>query len=910
MESVDHFLKSGRFVPWEKKVRRRMKLLVLDGNSVVNRAFYGVSQSLATRDGQATGAIYGFLSILNKLLDQENPEALCITFDKKAPTFRHKLFAEYKGKRKPMPEDLVSQLPLLREVLTALNIPFYQEEGWEADDLMGTIARIDEEEDWETLIVTGDKDSFQLVTEKTSVHYVSTRMGRTSTKRMTPSSVEEEFGFAPPYIVDMKAIIGDVSDNIPGITGVGEKTIMPVLQELNSIDAIFEKLKDPEETLGLKKGMLAKVRGGEEAARLSYELATIRRDAPIVFHPKDCMRRACQVDALTEILTSLELHSLMKYYGLTVPPSESEQQLEHCQTELVTSLDRAKELLTQGESCPFLTAIPLPNLAGISLYFKDSQVCALFLEHELVDYGTFLRELFTNKSLNLVVQESKELRFLLLDEGIVAENIIFDVELAAYLLSPEEKSYDLVHLGKRHCKCTLESADHFQDSANLSPLGDKTTAYQIWSQHSALLAILYDRFLPQLQEKEMHKLYSQVELPLCAVLADMQKEGISVSRQALTLYGKKLNLRLKDLESAIITEAGEEFNINSPQQLGQILFEKMGLPPVKKTKTGYSTNVEVLEKLREDHPDCGIIALIMEQRQLSKLHSTYVKGLLKELSPMDKIHTKLQNTVTATGRLSSTEPNLQNIPIRTPLGAEIRHMFVAEQGKILVDADYSQIELRLLAHMAGDTAMISAFLSGEDIHSQTASQVFHVPVEEVTADMRRSSKAVNFGIVYGMSAFSLSQDIGVTVEEAKQYIKRYFDTYPQVKEFLDSAVQQAKTSGYSTTLYGRRRPIPELKSEKYLTRSFGERIAQNSPIQGTAADIIKMAMVAVSNRLKKENTSAKLVLQVHDELILQCDKEEQATISKLVQEEMEQVVSLAVPLSTETESGISWGDAH
>lgn len=884
------------------------KHLIIDGNSIVNRAFYGVSQNLATQDGQPTGAIYGFLTILNKLVREQAPQALSITFDEKAPTFRHLAYADYKGKRKKMPEELASQLPLLKEVLAALNIPCFSQEGWEADDLMGTMAHQGEEAGWLSVLVTGDKDSLQLITDQTHVNLVVTKMGQTQSKVITPQIFQEDYGFPAIHIIDLKSLMGDASDNIPGVKGMGEKTVLPLIQTHHSIDVIFQKLNsDPEETLGLKGKMLERLREGEEEARMSYDLATIRKNAPLTVNPQDCLCQDPNQEALTPLLLKLELFKLLESYGISAPPPQEETFVLSCQSLQPTTLEESRSLLASWTDLPRLFVLPLPHLAGVAVH--HSSTCALFLESQFPDYGTFLQELFT-APLSLVVHGSRNLIFDLLQEGITPTNITFDTEIAAYLLSPDSGSYQLEALAKRYCRFTPQPSSHYDSEEAFAPLGDLALALGTWMSHCALLELLYDKFSPKLEELGMTDLYHKVELPLAPILAGIQQEGVFVDRSALTLYGEELASRLKILEEEIYEEAGEPFNINSPKQLGFILFEKLELPPIKKTKTGYSTNADVLEKLRENHPDRKIIPQILEQRQLSKLQSTYAQGLLKVLSPQGKIHSKLQNTVTATGRLSSTEPNLQNIPIRTPLGAKLRHMFVAQPGMVLLDADYSQIELRLLAHMAQDQAMISAFLSGEDIHAQTAAQVFRVQPEEVTSEMRRAAKAVNFGIVYGISPFSLSQDIGVTVPEAKSYIDRYFTTYEGIKVYMDQVVEQAKTDGFVTTLLGRKRWIPELTSSNFHTRSFGQRIALNMPIQGTAADVIKLAMIAVDQGLKEGNFQGKLILQVHDELILQCPQEEAEALARLVQEKMEGVMDLSVPLLAETHQGKSWGDAH
>ncbi|MFI3254241.1 MAG: DNA polymerase I [Eubacteriales bacterium] len=884
-----------------------MKNLVIDGNSLLNRSFYGLV-SLTNGKGQGTGGIFGFLTTLEKLKKEEKPDSITVTFDLKAPTFRHLSYPEYKAGRHKMPEELVSQFPLLKEILSAMNLPSFSVEGFEADDLIGTIARIDQEAGWETVIVTGDRDALQLVTDLTTVCYLSS--GKGGMKRFTPALFDETYGFPPLHLVDFKGIMGDSSDNIPGIRGIGEKTALPLIQKHHSLEKIYELLEDPEETLDLKKGALAKLRGGKDMATMSYDLALIRREVPLDFHPAEYLIQEFDKERLISLLQDLDLHKFIDAYGLREMAAEEEGWLAVPMVEQKNTLSQFLDLMEnwKGET---LAVLALPELSGIALHHQEPELgrCVMMLEHSFDDYGTMLKELFS-ADVKLMVYHSKVLAFQLLSEGIVPDNIVFDVQLAAYLLAPDVRSYDLEDLVRKYCHASLIEADAFLSENAFSPLSDPEVALEAFASHCGALDVL-GRMLPDLLEKQgLTSLYQEIELPLSGLLARMEQHGISLDSGKLRLYGEKLSTRLEELEKGIYEEAGEEFNIASPKQVGVILFEKMELPPVKKTKTGYSTNVEVLEKLREDHPQHQILGMLLEQRQLSKLHATYVKGLLNVVSPEGKVHSSFQNTVTATGRLSSTEPNLQNIPIRTPLGAELREMFVASEGRVLVDADYSQIELRLLAHMAEDENMIAAFLSGQDFHTQTASQVFHVPLEEVTGEMRRSAKAVNFGIVYGMSAFSLSQDIGVTVAEAKHYIGRYFATYSQVKIYLETVVAEGKKQGFVSTLYGRKRWVPELSSSNFQRRSGAERIAQNTPIQGTAADVMKLAMLAVDRRLQKEGSGAFLVLQVHDEIILDCPAEEGAQVAQWVSEEMEAVGEFAVPLLTETHVGNTWGEAH
>ena len=885
------------------------KLMVLDGNSIVNRAFYGVSSNLTTRTGQPTNAVFGFLNILNKLLDEEQPQALCVTFDRKAPTFRHLAYEGYKAQRKPMPEELASQMPILKEVLSALNIPMYELDGWEADDLIGTIARRDEGAGWDTVIVTGDKDSLQLVTDHTTVKLVSTRMGRTTTKDMTPESFREAYGFAPIHIIDLKALMGDASDNIPGVKGIGEKTAMALLAQQPSIDGLYANL----DKMDVKPAARKKLVEGEEAARMSYDLATIRTDAPIDFKPEDNLCRKPDEPRLYQLFLDLEFAKLIDKYHLTAPQGEgaAAEQPEFsasCESGVVDDPARARELLALWAGLDRVAVLALPSLDGVCVTWEQGEEghAALLLSDRLECYNDILKGLFA-PGIRKMTHGAKELCRALLSEGIAPGGFVFDTEVAAYLLAPADGSYDLEKLGMTYFNHQFpKAADYLADGA-FGPLADLGTSAGAFLSHCALVAALEPVLTGRLKELGMWELYQTVELPLCSVLAEMEQEGFLIDRKALAEFGDMLSGRIQTAQKNIFDLAGEEFNINSTQQLGRILFDQLGLPPVKKTKTGYSTNADVLDKLRGSHP---IIGEILEYRQLTKLKSTYADGLGKVIAPDGRIHTCFQNTVTATGRLSSTEPNLQNIPIRTELGAQLRKMFVAPAGRVLVDADYSQIELRLLACMAGDRAMIDGFNSGEDIHRITASQVFGVPQEEVTPQMRRSAKAVNFGIVYGISPFSLSQDIGVTVAQAKEYMEKYFQHYSGVRSYMDGVVARARADGYVTTLFARRRWVPELKSSNFNTRSFGERVALNAPIQGTAADIIKVAMIRVRDRLLAEGLKGRLVLQVHDELIVECPEEEAEAVCRLVKEEMEAVISLPVPLVADTAVGRSWADAH
>ena len=892
------------------------KLMVLDGNSIVNRAFYGVSQNLTTRAGQPTNAIFGFLNILTKLLDEGKPDALCVTFDRKAPTFRHLAYEGYKATRKGMPDELASQLPLLKDVLAAMNIPMYELDGWEADDLIGTISVKDTAAGWETVIVTGDKDSLQLVTDTTTVKLVSTRMGRTTTRDMTPEAFREEYGFDPIHIIDLKALMGDSSDNIPGVKGVGEKTAMALVQRYGSIDDLYAALPDIEMAPGTpaKPGVIKKLTEGEDQARMSYDLATIHTDAPIDFKPEDNVRKEPNGPALYQLFLDLEFAKLIDKFHLTAPQGEGAVREEAavpctCESEIVETKARLEELLALWRGLAEVNVLALPSLDVVCVEWAETEArhrAVLLQSDKLECYNDALKALFA-PDIQKVVHGSKELWKRLLDEGIQPGGIVFDIEVAAYLLAPTDGSYDLEKLGITYYNQDFPKARTYLEEGAFGPLADPAGPLAALMSHTALIGALRKTLAQRLEELGLNKIYHEVDLPLCPVLAEMEEIGVLVDRGALVAFGEMLSQGIDKVQAAIYELAGEEFNINSTQQLGHILFDQLGLPPVKKTKTGYSTNAEVLDKLRGKHP---IIEQILDYRQLTKLKSTYVDGLGKVIADDGRIHTCFQNTVTATGRLSSAEPNLQNIPIRTPLGAELRKMFVAGPGMALVDADYSQIELRLLAHMAGDEKMIEAFRSGRDFHTVTAAQVFGVEPDQVTHEMRRSAKAVNFGIVYGISAFSLSQDIGVTVAEAKAYMDKYFATYPGVRAYMDHVVEQAKQDGYVSTLMGRRRWLPELKSSNFNTRSFGERVALNMPIQGTAADIIKLAMLRVRDRLKAEGFRGQLVLQVHDELIVECPQEEQEQVCTLLKEEMEGVFPLSVPLVAETHAGKSWAESH
>ena len=882
-----------------------MKLMVIDGNSIVNRAYYGI-RPLTTRDGLYTHAIFGFLTTLLRLKSEEEPDALCVTFDVHAPTFRHQASEAYKATRKGMPEELQMQMPVLKEVLDSLNIPRYEMAGWEADDLIGTISRKCERAGWECVVVTGDKDSLQLITDHTKVKLVSTRMGQTTTKDMNEAAFREQYGFAPIHMIDLKALMGDTSDNIPGVPGIGEKTAMALVQKYGSIDELYAKMPDIE----AKPAALRKLQEGEESARQSHWLATIVTDAPLEFQPEENLVQAPGAAAYPLFL-KLEFSKLIEKFDLhaveTTAETVQEKDFTVTARQVLTENDAA-ELLDVWRKAEYVTVLALPDLTGVMVDCAISDTedvsAELFFEKYTGDWNALLCALFSD-DIKKASHNLKDLIRTLLANNLPAEGFVFDTALAAYLLDATAGSYALDRLFVAYYNAELPKPVHLEADA-FSLLGDSVQAEAAFHSYTSAVDALYETLARKLREQGMWELYETAELPLCRVLAEMELAGCRVDKGALVSFGEMLARRTAELEQSIYDMAGETFNINSPKQLGEILFGKLGLPHGKKTKTGWSTNADVLEKLRYEAP---IVSAVLEYRQYAKLKSTYADGLLKAIDPDGRIRTSFQMTVTATGRLSSTEPNLQNIPTRTDLGSEIRRMFVPEEGCVLVDADYSQIELRLLAHISGDENMRAAFISGGDIHTATAAQVFHVAPEAVTPEMRRSAKAVNFGIVYGISAFSLSQDIGVSVAEAKAYMDAYFATFPGVRSYMDAVVERARETGYVETILHRRRDLPELTSSNHNLRAFGERVALNMPIQGTAADVMKLAMVAVWKRLRAEGLRARLVLQVHDELIVECPEGEAEAVAKLLAEEMERVAALSVPLTAEAHWGRNWLEA-
>ena len=841
-----------------------MKLLILDGNSVINRAYFGV-RPLTTRDGLYTHAIYGFLNILERMEKEEQPEAIAVAFDLHGPTFRHLKYEGYKANRHGMPEELAQQMPIMKDVLRAMNIPIYECQGWEADDVIGTAAKICSQQGWECVIVTGDRDSLQLIDENVHVKLVISKPGQTTATLYTEKVFREEYGFEPKKLIDLKALMGDSSDNIPGVGGVGPKTAKDLLAKFGSLDGVYAHLEDPS----IRPKLREKLEKDREQAYLSYDLATIRPEAPVEFAPRDAIVQPYNRPELYNLFQKLEFVRLIDKYGLRGAAEEAPKK-----ETAVKTLPRVDALPEGVTEC----AVYLAADGSLGAAWENG-VCA-FTPMELT------MQCLAIEDKKVILHDSKTTFHRLAGLGIDCGQCIFDTALAAYDLNPSQSDYPVSKLATNYLGTSVEG-------------GDATAcAEALWQLRPILAA--------ELEKNGMTTLYRDMELPLCEVLYRMENRGIRIDRRQLEQFGAMLTNRISDCEEVIFSYSEGAFNINSPKQLGEVLFDKLGLPPSKKTQKGYSTNAEVLEKLKDKHP---IIPAIMDYRMLTKLKSTYADGLLKEVGGDGRVHTTFQNLVTATGRLSSTEPNLQNIPVRTDLGAEIRKMFVPEPGCVLVDADYSQIELRVLAHIADDKAMQKAFCDRVDIHTATASQVFGVPVEEVTPLQRRHAKAVNFGIVYGISEFSLAEDIGVSRYEAREYIDNYLTNFSGVRAYMKQVVADARQTGFTQTLYGRRRYVPELKSSNFNVRSGAERITLNTPIQGTAADIIKLAMIRVENALAENFPEAKLLLQVHDELIVECPEEQAAQVAALVSREMEGVAQLKVPLTAEAHFGKSWYEA-
>ena len=840
-----------------------MKLLILDGNSVINRAFYGV-KPLTTREGLYTHAVYGFLNILEKMEKEEKPDAVCVAFDLHGPTFRHLQYDGYKATRHGMPEELDQQMPVMKQVLAAMNIPIYECQGWEADDVIGTVGRICGNNGWDCVIATGDRDSLQLIDKHVNVKLVISKPGQTTTKVYDEAAFIEEYGFEPKKMVDLKALMGDNSDNIPGVPGVGPKTATELLMKFGSLDGIYENLDDAS----IRPKLREKLENGKDSAYLSYDLATIRCEAPIEFAPEDASLKGYDKPALYRLFVELEFVRLIDKYGLRGAMLD-----EPIAAVDFTPLPRVTYLPSSGTPC----AVYLAEDNSIGIAWQEG-VCVLTPLEAQMGFSFVPGDMIGHDIKNTIHRFDSM--------GLSFENFVFDTALAAYDLNPSQSDYPVSKLATNFLGISIDDGDA------------AACAEAIW--------FLREQLQQELKKQGMTDLYEQMEFPLCFVLYRMEREGIAIDADQLAQFGAMLQERITACEELIFGYAEGPFNINSTKQLGELLFDRLALPPVKKTKSGYSTNADVLEKLKGKHP---IIPAIMDYRMLTKLKSTYANGLSKVIDSDGRIRTTFQNLVTATGRLSSAEPNLQNIPVRNDLGAEIRKMFVARPGHVLVDADYSQIELRVLAHIAGDETMQAAFADSMDIHTVTASQVFRTAPENVTSEQRRHAKAVNFGIVYGISEFSLADDIGVSRYAAKEYIDRYLENYHGVRDYMKMVVEDAREKGYTQTMYGRRRYIPELKSSNYNIRQGAERMALNTPIQGTAADLIKLAMIRVDKALREQYPAAKLLLQVHDELIVECPEELAQPVAELVSAQMQSVAELSVPLLAEAKIGKNWFEA-
>ncbi len=844
-----------------------MKLLAIDGNSIVNRAFYGI-KILTTKDGLYTNALFGFTNILLGLIESEKPDAVAVAFDIKAPTFRHQKFTDYKAGRKPMPEELKLQMPILKELLKALGIAIVEKEGYEADDIIGTLSALCEKSGNTCIIATGDRDAFQLVSDKTKLLLPTTRMGKTEILTYTPAEIKEKYGVKPSGMIEIKALQGDSSDNIPGVAGIGEKGAMQLISEFGSIDYIYENL----DSLDIKDSLKLKLQNGKESAYLSRELGTICRTAPISENLEDYLIKKRDDVALAKLLTKLEFHKFLSKFGLS-PITEEEK--EEAERFVLVSEEELLGLIEKEKKCNIL-------------FFVEKEKFVVGVDNKFAVISS-IKDLLENAEIEKSVYNSKIIYKYCLDKSIDVKGVVFDSILAAYLINPLSNSYEIERLATVYNVPTPEIETEDLDVSL-----------------AAIHSVLCKKLEEDIVKSNQSELLSGIELPLARVLAKMENVGFLVDPEHIKQYGDELAVRIKSLEESVWEKAGEKFNLNSPKQLGVILFEKLRLPCSKKTKSGYSTSADVLEELKDSYE---IVAELLEYRSLTKLKSTYCDALVSLADQNNRIHSTLNQTETRTGRISSSEPNLQNIPVRTEEGRVIRKFFKAKDGFVLCDADYSQIELRVLAHIAEDAAMIDAFVSDIDIHTLTASEVFSMPVEMVTPLMRRRAKAVNFGIVYGIGAFSLAKDIGVSRKEADEYIKSYLRTYPQVAEYMERVVQKAREDGFVSTIFNRRRDLPELRNSNKMLQAFGERVARNMPIQGTAADIIKLAMIRVDERLEKEVPEAKLIMQVHDELIIEAPLEKAEAVCEILETEMENAVKLKLPLSVDAHFGKTWYDA-
>ena len=892
------------------------KLVLIDGNSIINRAFYGLPQ-LSNSKGVHTNAVYGFMNILLKIMGQEKPSYLAVAFDLKGSTFRHQMYAEYKGNRKGMPEELAEQMPLLKNLLKAMKISIVELEGYEADDLLGTLAKRGEKAGMRVSVISGDRDLLQLVTDNIMVRIPKTKSSGTEVEDYTPEDVKEKYQLSPLQIIDLKAIMGDSSDNYGGVPGIGEKGATKLLVEFGSVEEAYARIEEISATK--TKNALQE---HYEQALLCKKLATIETEAPLEYDFEQARIGSIYTKEAYEILQELELKRLKERFYENMekgenpwetaeedsPFSGSFSMEESLSFQTLSDLDEIEKVCREAEEQPVL---------GLA-FGGSAPLCAIALSWDREHTFCFAPENLVTPDFLLdrikkLIKKGNCVSILSLKKQIKKYDIIkgenyFDGELAAYLLNPLKESYSFEELARNFLGENLSDRTALIGKQSIEQAWEtaQEKVLTLLAQEAYVSAAVVKPLSEKLKEEGMEKLFYELEMPLTFVLSNMEKVGMLVNRQALIEYGENLETAIEKLEKEIYGLAGEQFNINSPKQLGELLFVKLGLPGGKKTKTGYSTSAEVLEKLAPEHP---VIDKILEYRQLAKLNSTYAKGLVSCIKEDGRIHSTFEQTVTATGRLSSTDPNLQNIPIRMELGRLIRKVFVPKEGCIYVDADYSQIELRVLAHLSGDKTLIQAYHEDDDIHRITASQVFHIKPSEVTSELRRRAKAVNFGIVYGISSFGLSRDLNISRQEAKEYREQYFKTYPGVKEFMDRMVEEAKEKGRVSTMFGRIRPIPELSSSNRMQRAFGERVAMNSPVQGAAADIIKIAMVRVYERLQAEGLQAKLILQVHDELLIEAPEEEREAVCRILEEEMQGAAKLSVPLEIDMHTGKDWFEA-
>lgn len=870
------------------------KIVLIDGHSILNRAFYGIPD-LTNSEGLHTNAVYGFLNIMFKILEEEQPQYLAVAFDLKAPTFRHKMFEAYKGTRKPMPEELHQQVPVMKEMLTAMKVPLLQLEGYEADDLLGTVAKRAEEAGLLVAVVSGDRDLLQLATDKTKIRIPKTKRTGTEIEDYMASDVKEKYLVTPKEFIDVKALMGDTSDNIPGIPGVGEKTATKIIEQFGSIENAYAHLDEIKPNKAKES-----LREHYDMAQLSKTLAAINTDSPVEFSLEEARLGDLYTEEAFELCKRLEFKNMLSRFSCEGPKNSA---AEHFCT--VRQRETAEEVFKNAGKAGkvgFQLLIWQKELAGAALSYGPEDIYYLPAAGEIS--ASYLAEKITEvlgtAEQSGTINLKEQLRFL----NIPDRTKVVDEAIGAYLINPLKDTYTYDDLAKEYLGMIVPSRAELLGKGGFDPDLEETAACAGYMAYTAWACI--DPVLDRLKQLSMDSLFWNIEMPLVYTLYDMEQAGILVNAGELKAYGDRLVGRIAQLEQNICEQAGEKFNINSPKQLGVILFEKLKLPGGKKTKSGFSTAADVLEKLAEDYP---IVNLILEYRQLTKLKSTYADGLANYISENGRIHSTFNQTITATGRISSTDPNLQNIPVRMELGREIRKVFIPSPGYVFVDADYSQIELRVLAHISGDQTLIDAYRQAQDIHRITASQVFHIPFDEVTPLQRRNAKAVNFGIVYGISSFGLSQDLSISRKEAAEYIEQYFATYPRIKQFLDETVDNAKKEGYVTTLFGRRRPVPELFSSNFMQRSFGERVAMNAPIQGTAADIIKIAMIRVNRRLKEENMRSRLILQVHDELLIEAAQEEVEHVKEILREEMQGAADLAVKLEIDMHTGNNWYEA-